>query len=159
MQLHEIKIKNKLKKSKRIGRGGKRGASSGRGMKGQRSRSGRKFKPIIRELIKRYPKLKGYRQKLNDKNQDLKIVVLNLDILDKTFSAKEKITPESLLEKGIIRKRKGKMSQIKILSKGKITKTLIVENCQFSKTAREKIEKAGGEIKLGTKNEKPEAII
>ncbi|KPJ73361.1 50S ribosomal protein L15, partial [Parcubacteria bacterium DG_74_1] len=49
MQLHEIKPIHKLKKSKRIGRGGKRGTYSGRGIKGQKSRAGRRFKPVIRE--------------------------------------------------------------------------------------------------------------
>jgi len=55
IQLHELKPIHKLKKQKRVGRGGKRGAYSGRGIKGQRARAGRKFKPIIRELIKKYP--------------------------------------------------------------------------------------------------------
>lgn len=61
MQLHELRPKHKLKKRKRIGRGGKRGTYSGRGVKGQKSRSGRRFAPVIRSLIKRYPKLRGYR--------------------------------------------------------------------------------------------------
>ena len=61
MQIHELKPKNKIKRGKRVGRGGKKGSCSGKGMKGQKSRAGRKFQPIIRELIKRYPKLKGYR--------------------------------------------------------------------------------------------------
>lgn len=59
MQLHELQPKHKLKKQKRIGRGGKRGTYSGRGIKGQKSRAGRKLKPAIREFIKRYPKLRG----------------------------------------------------------------------------------------------------
>lgn len=63
MQLHELRPKHKIKKAKRIGRGGKRGTYSGRGMKGQKSRAGARFEPIIRGLIKRYPKLRGYRFK------------------------------------------------------------------------------------------------
>ncbi len=63
MQLHELRPKHKLKKKKRIGRGGKTGTYSGRGVKGQKSRAGAKFEPIIRGLIKRYPKLRGYRFK------------------------------------------------------------------------------------------------
>jgi large subunit ribosomal protein L15 len=63
MQLHEIKPTHKLKKRKRVGRGGKRGTYSGRGQKGQLSRAGRKLKPLIREIIKRYPKLRGYKFK------------------------------------------------------------------------------------------------
>lgn len=60
MQLHELKPIHKRKKPKRIGRGGKRGTYSGRGVKGQKARAGRKLKPIIREIIKRYPKIRGH---------------------------------------------------------------------------------------------------
>ena len=55
MQLHELKPKHKRKKGKRIGRGGKRGTYSGRGVKGQMTRAGRKMVPPIRQLIKKYP--------------------------------------------------------------------------------------------------------
>ena len=63
MQLHQLKPTHKAKRAKRVGRGGKKGTYSGRGMKGQKSRSGARMQPIIRELIKRYPKLRGYRRK------------------------------------------------------------------------------------------------
>lgn len=75
MQIHELKPKHKIKKGRRVGRGGKKGTYSGKGMKGQKSRAGRKFQPIIRELIKRYPKLKGYRvSALAEKKKKKKIV-------------------------------------------------------------------------------------
>ncbi len=61
MQLNDLKPTNKLKKSKRVGRGGKKGTYSGKGMKGQKSRAGRKLEPPIRGLIKRYHKLRGYK--------------------------------------------------------------------------------------------------
>lgn len=63
MQLHELKPNHKLKKTKRVGRGGKRGTYSGHGIKGQKSRAGRKMQPIIRNIIKRYPKLRGHKFK------------------------------------------------------------------------------------------------
>lgn len=63
MQLHEIRPLHKGKKRKRVGRGGKRGTYSGRGQKGQKSRAGRRLEPVIREIIKRYPKLRGYKFK------------------------------------------------------------------------------------------------
>jgi large subunit ribosomal protein L15 len=147
MRLHELRPKHRLKKGKRIGRGGKRGTHSGRGVKGQRARAGRKFKPVIRELIKKYPKLRGYRQKLKIKNEKLKIVIVNLEILEKKFNAGEKVTPEILLEKKIIRKIKGRIPQVKILGEGKITKALTIEGCQMSKSAKEKIEKSHGLVK------------
>jgi len=56
MQIHEIKIKNKSKKKKRIGRGGKRGTYSGRGVKGQNARSGSSSRPELRDIVKKYPK-------------------------------------------------------------------------------------------------------
>jgi large subunit ribosomal protein L15 len=147
MQLHELKPIHKPKRKKRVGRGGKRGTYAGRGVKGQKSRAGRKLKPPIREIFKKYPKLRGYRFKSKIKNQKLKTVILNLDILEKKFNKGENVNPKILLERKIIRKIKGKIPKVKILGKGEITKPLIFENCQFSKSAKEKIKKAGGEIK------------
>ena len=125
MQLHEIRPKHKLKKRKRIGRGGHHGGYSGRGQKGQKSRAGKRLKPLIRDLIKRYPKLRGSRQKsIHKSNFDL---ILNLEILEKKFKAGEKITPQTLLDKEIINKIKGRMPKVKILGKGEIAKSLEVE--------------------------------
>jgi len=59
MQLHELNPEHKNKTKKRIGRGGKRGTYSGRGMKGQNARAGRKLRPAIRDLIQQLPKLRG----------------------------------------------------------------------------------------------------
>jgi len=86
-------------------------------------------------------------EKLKIKNQKLKITILNLDILEKKFNLGEKVTPQILLEKRLIRKIKGKMPEVKILRKGELTKKLIIEGCQVSKTAKEQIEKIGGTIK------------
>ncbi len=143
MQLHELQPKHKNKGKKRIGRGGKKGTYSGKGLKGQSSRAGRKMVPIIRELIKRYPKLKGYRRFVLE---DLSAIV-NLDTLEKISKDGETINPENLISKGIIRMMKGKKPAVKILGNGKLTKKLVVENCKVSKSAKEAIEKAGGSIK------------
>jgi large subunit ribosomal protein L15 len=142
MQIHQLKPKVKPKKKKRIGRGGKKGTYSGKGVKGQKSRAGRKFQPIIRNLIKRYPKLRGYQFKPNKSD----VAVVNLFQLQKKFEENELITPKSLLQKRLIRKIKGKVPQVKILAKGEIDKKLVVKECQVSKSAKEKIEKAGGKI-------------
>ena len=146
MQLHQLKPKYKLKKRKRIGRGGKKGTYSGRGMKGQRSRAGARFEPIIRGMIKRYPKLRGYRFKSRAQNPKFKIIVLNLDILEKNFKPQEEISPQILIEKKLIRRIKGRIPKVKILGEGKLTKSLNIKDCLISKTAKEKIEKAGGKI-------------
>jgi len=148
MQLHELKPIHKSKKRRRVGRGGKRGTYSGRGIKGQKSRAGRRFKPVIKELIKKYPKLRGHRQRSEIKNVELKIVVVNLETLEKRFNSEEKITPETLLEKRLIRKIKGKIPKVKILARGKLTKPLAIEGCLFSKKAKEIIETARGSAKV-----------
>ncbi len=146
MQLHQLKPIHSQKKRNRIGRGGKKGTYSGKGMKGQKSRAGHRMQPIIRELIKKYPKLRGYRFGSTYRNKK-KILNLNLDILEKHFEAGEKVSPEMLLEKKIASKIKGRMPKIKILAKGKLTKALNFEGCQFSKKAEDIIKKAGGKIK------------
>lgn len=146
MQLHELKPIHKKKRPKRIGRGGKKGTYCGRGIKGQKARAGRKLKPIIREWIKRYPKLRGYRAKSQIPNSKLQAIV-NLDVLERKFACGERVNPKILLERKIIRRIKGKVPKVKILGRGEITKALIVENCQLSKSAKEKIEKAKGIIK------------
>lgn len=143
MQIHQLKPEHKSKDKKRIGRGGKHGTYSGKGMKGQKSRAGRKMPPIIREIIKRYPKLRGYRQKLRIKE----ILSVNLSVLEKKFENGEKITPSVLLNKKIIRRIKGKTPSVKIIGEKEISKKLMIENCQVSKGAKEKIEKVGGSIK------------
>ena len=150
MQLHNLKPTHKLKKKKRIGRGGKKGTYSGAGMKGQKSRAGRKMQPIIRELIKRYPKLRGYRQKTRERLES----EVNLLTLEKSFKQGEKISPEILIKRKIIRKMKSRIPVVKILAKGELKKKLIVEGCKVSKGAKEKIEKAGGIIKLKIKYQK-----
>ena len=92
MQIHQLQPKNKLKTRKIVGRGGKKGTYSGRGNKGQAARAGRKMVPIIRELIKRYPKLKGYRSFVLEDST----VVVNLEILNKNFKEELEKTIQSL---------------------------------------------------------------
>ncbi len=142
MQLHQIKLKNKLKKRKRVGRGGKRGTYSGRGVKGQKSRAGRRFPPAVRELIKKYPKLRGYRFK----SKGLKFAVVNIGDIEKKFKNLEVVSPEALLQKRLIRRIKGRTPKVKILGEGETKKKLIIRDCLLSKVAKEKIEKSGGKV-------------
>ncbi len=102
------------------------------------------MEPIIRSLIKRYPKLKGYRSFRFDND----FAVVNLDVLEKNTKDGETINPENLIKKGIISNIKGKTPKVKILGTGKITKKLVFENCKTSKTAKDAIEKAGGSVKI-----------
>ncbi|MBU1159795.1 MAG: uL15 family ribosomal protein [Patescibacteria group bacterium] len=140
MQLNQLKSKLKKKNKKRIGRGGKRGTYSGKGIKGQKSRAGRRIRPELRDVIKRIPKKRGYRfPKIGEKP-----VIVNVGILEKKFSDSENVNPKSLLEKGIIKKTKGIIPKVKLLSSGVLTKKLLVSECQISQPAKIKIEKVGG---------------
>jgi large subunit ribosomal protein L15 len=143
MQIHELKPTHKSRNKKRVGRGGKKGTYSGKGLKGQSSRAGRKMVPIIREYIKRYPKLKGYRRFVMPEDT----VEVSLDILDKKLKDGDIANPENLVKMGIAGTIKGKIPLIKILGNGKISKKIIVEKCKLSKSAKDAIEKAGGNIK------------
>jgi large subunit ribosomal protein L15 len=100
------------------------------------------MKPAIRELIKRYPKVRGYRNRA----EVLPLVTVSLSVLEKRFRPGDIITPQILLEKRIIRKIKGRMPQVKILGTGEIKKTLTIKGCLLSKQAKAKVEKAGGKI-------------
>ncbi len=143
MQINDLKPQHKNKDRKRVGRGGKRGTYSGRGCKGQKSRAGRKMQPFMREVIKRYPKIRGYRHELKSNV----VISIGLNVLEKDFKEGEKITPQILVEKKIVGKVSGRVPKVKILSKGELTKSFHIEGCLVSKVARVKIEEKGGSIK------------
>lgn len=132
-----------MKRARRIGRGGKKGSTSGRGSKGQRARAGRRFKPLIRELIKRYPKLRGHRSKLFKKP----LVEINLVKIEKAFKDGDTVSPKALFGKKLISFPGNKIPLVKVLASGELTKPLVFEDCLLSKSAKEKIEKAGGTIR------------
>lgn len=142
MQIHKIKRKTPYKAVRQVGRGGKRGKTSGRGTKGQKARAGHKIRPESRDLIKKLPKLRGYSFQSIQKNK----VVLKLSRLDLAFAPNEVVSPKTLAEKGIISKKGGVYQPIKILSQGEITKPLIISRCDISKSALAKIIKMGGKM-------------
>jgi len=96
MQFHNLKRRTSNKKSRQVGRGGKRGKTAGRGTKGQNARAGRKKRPELRDAIKRMPKLRG-RGKSSLKSYRPKLVGL---ALKKHLSAKSKAkTPKAPSQK------------------------------------------------------------
>ena len=133
--------KGSRKGKKRVGRGpgSGMGTYSTRGLKGQNSRSGggvrQGFEGGQTPLIKRIPK-KGFNSR---KSIDLSII--NVEDLNR-FKSGEKVTIEKLKQSGLAEKK----DKVKILGKGTIDKKLTVHAHMFSKSAKEKIEKAGGEI-------------
>ena len=142
--LHELKKDLSHKKRKRVGRGPGSGCGKtcGRGHKGQKSRSGYKrrlgFEGGQMPLIRRVPK-RGF---TNIFRKVYKVV--NLDVLNR-FETGSVINPSLLIEKKIV---KGKNSLIKILGKDDVSKPFVVEAHKFSKSAKEKIEAAGGSVKI-----------
>ncbi|MBI2021062.1 uL15 family ribosomal protein [Candidatus Giovannonibacteria bacterium] len=135
MQVHNL-LKLGEKKHRRIGRGGKRGSFSGRGIKGQKSRSGHRIRPQIRDVIKKIHKRRGYFMTSIKR----KLQTLNLSDIEKNFKDGEKVTPKILIEKGLIRVAKSK-PKIKILGMGKLTKKVTFDkNIIFSKSAKTNVE-------------------
>jgi large subunit ribosomal protein L15 len=133
------------KKFKRVGRGqgSGKGKTAGRGHKGQKARGTGKVSPWMEggqtPLHRRLPKF-GF------KNFTKKVyAVVNLDTLEEKFESNDVVTPEVLLEKGIINKI---YDGVKILARGEITKPLVVKAHKFSEKAKEKIEKVGGKIEV-----------
>lgn len=146
MQLHDLQPVHKNKPTMLVGRGGKRGKTAGRGTKGQNARSGRKKRPEMRDIIKRIPKLRGRGVNSNKSIGD-KPYIINLGDIQSVFSNGEAVNPQSLLEKGLVEKKSGRLPKIKILNGGDFTKKVTLSGCLFSGSAKEKIEKAGGTIK------------
>ena len=145
MKLHELKAaggstKNPKRKGRGTGTG--TGTTAGRGMNGQKSRSGGGVRlgfeggqmPLYRRLPKRgFTNIWG-----------TEYTVLNVDALNK-FEAGTVVTPEMLKEAGLVKQVK---DGIKILGDGKLEKNLTVQAHKFTKTAVEKIESAGGKVEV-----------
>ena len=132
----------KFKKRKRLGRGvgSGHGKTCGRGHKGQKSRAGFSLHPTFEggqmPLVRRVPK-RGFHNRWA-----LRVAVVNVGDLELRFADGAEVTPETLQEKNLA---KGTFDLLKILGDGQLTKKLTVSAHQFSRSAREKIEQAGGE--------------
>ena len=140
-QLHDIN-KSSGRKSRRVGRGGKRGTYSGRGMKGQRSRSGHRIRPAIRDLIKRFPKLRG-----DDATGALaedRAVTITLEQLSRKFDAGQSVSAKTLEKAGLL---PSKTQAAKIVGSGSAPKKLNIVGIPVSGGAKKAIEAAGGTVK------------
>ena len=152
LRLHELPAL--VKKRKRVGRGGSRGGTAGRGSKGQRARSGGHSKfsagfeggqmPLYRRLPKR-----GFN---NDRFSDEKMFIVSLEQLNNAFEEGATVDMAALIEKGLVSKKKSQKGisnqMIKILGNGKLSKKLIVTADAFSESAVKAIENLGGEVRL-----------
>ena len=133
---------HKARPRKRLGRGigSGHGKTAGRGHKGQGARNGVSFLPIFQggtmPLVRRVPK-RGFN------NRWAKTVfVINVGDLNDAFQAGDEVTPEALAAANLV---KGRYDELKVLGDGELKKKLKVSAHRFSKTAAEKIAKAGGE--------------
>ena len=143
MNLHDVHrgIK-KHKKRRRVGRGtgSGRGKTAARGHKGQKSRAGYSHSAVFQggamPLVRRVPK-RGFNNRFAE-------IVANVNVsdLETAFQAGEDVTPDTLRERNLA---KGRYDILKVLGDGELTKSLKVSAHRFSKSAKEKIEKAGGE--------------
>lgn len=145
MKLHELKPNpGSTKNRKRLGRGTAtgQGKTAGRGMNGQKSRSGGGVRPGFEggqmPLYRRLPK-RGFTNIFGSQYAEINVEVLN------KFEDGAEITPELLKSEGIIKKQ---LDGVKVLGNGELTKKLTVKANKFSKTAAEKIEAAGGKAEV-----------
>ena len=148
MNLHDIHrgIK-KFKRRRRIGRGigSGYGKTAGRGHKGQKSRAGFSrhltFQGGSMPMVRRIPK-RGFNNRWAST-----VAIVNVGDLETAFSAGDKVTPETVRGKRLIGPH---FVEFKVLGDGELKKKLEVVAHRFSKTAEEKIQKAGGTTTLLT---------
>ena len=145
MQLHSLSLRTKRVKREPVGRGGKRGKTSGRGGKGQTARAGHKIRPESRDMLKKLPKRRGYGRNRSStvRGERPVFAVVNLVVLESAFSAGDIVSPATLLAKGLVRRTKGRAPAVKILGTGEVTKAFVIRNCALSASARTALAKAG----------------
>lgn len=148
MQLNLLSPRTKNRKNPPVGRGGKRGKTSGRGGKGQTARAGHKIRPEVRDLIKKIPKLRGHgkNRARTVRTNRIASAAVNLATIDAAFNAGETVSPATLLAKNLVRRVKGRAPEVKILGTGSLTKALVVSGCMMSGTAKAAFIAAGGTI-------------
>ncbi len=121
-----------------MGRGGKRGSYSGKGIKGQKARAGRRIRPQIREAIKKIHKRRGY----FSKSHRSKPAVVNIASIEKKFKEGERVTPKLLIKAGLLRRAKGQVPAVKILGDGKVSKKFVFDkDILISLSLKSKLEK------------------
>ena len=145
MQQHSLKSPQGSKKNrKRVGRGDSSGSGSysGKGMKGQKSRSGGGVRPGFEggqlPLIKKLSALRGFNNIFRRE-----FIPINLSTISKLYEKDSQISPETLVDKNVL---KNTNSPIKILGEGEINFSVNVTAHKFSRSAKDKIIAAGGTV-------------
>lgn len=142
MQIHQIQ-RPKRRVRRRVGRGGTKGNYSGRGIKGQNARAGSSRRPAIRDFIRKIPKLRGVPasryKKRGSKQYNIANQVINLDALNRKFKDGEVVSPETLLQKKLVRRIKGRMPHVKILGRGELGKKIEFVGVEMSNAVKSKV--------------------
>lgn len=140
MRLHHLRPAPGAKRPRRrVGRGkaAGQGKTAGRGTKGYLAKHGKKpgYEGGQMPLARRVPKKRGF----TSRNRE-QWAVVNLERLAAKFDSGATVTPDSLAEAGLVRKR----LPVKVLGRGDVDRPLFIQAHNFSRTARQKIEEAGG---------------
>jgi len=135
------------RKRKRIGRGGSRGGTAGKGHKGQNARSGGGTRPGFEggqmPLHRRLPK-RGF----NNTRFGEDVVIVGLQRINDAFEDGDEVTPEQLAAKGLIKSAKSRPARIVKVLAGPITKKVTLSVHQCSASAAKAVEEAGGKVVL-----------
>jgi large subunit ribosomal protein L15 len=151
MQLNTLAAKSSRVTSMRVGRGGTRGKTSGRGTKGQNARAGHKKRPEMRDLLKKLPKRRGFgKNRSRTVRPQVIYTPVNLSALEAHFVAGDSVSPLTLHAKGLVRSNGGFILPVKILGTGLLTKKLTVTDCFMSVAAKDAIEAVGGSLVAST---------
>lgn len=148
MQLNTFKSKTKRAPVRRVGRGGKRGKTSGHGGKGQTARAGHKIRPEVRDMIKKLPKRRGHGKNRSRtvRTNRATFLPVNLSVLESAFTAGDTVNAQSLVRAGVVKSVRGRALRVKVLGTGSLSKALTVSVPAVSKGAKAAIEKAGGSV-------------
>ena len=148
-KLHELT--QLVKKRKRIARGGDRGGTSGRGHKGQKARSGGNVKPSFEggqmPLHRRLPK-RGFSNIRFAKE----VLIVDLKRVTDAFDEGAEVTRSSLIEKKLIKPKKGKSVYLVKVLGNEASKKLVIEADAFSKSAMKALTDVGGQARLTKEN-------
>jgi large subunit ribosomal protein L15 len=134
MQAHALQ--QTKKGVRRIGRGGKRGSFSGHGIKGQKSRAGRRIRPQVRDILKKIHKRRGHGKNRPKSVVGSRLIPVSVSMrrVDAAFDAGERITKTRLIQKNIIRREHGKVPAIKIIGGKSAKKLTFAEDIITSKS-------------------------
>ncbi len=144
MQIHTLSVEKK-KSRKRIARGGRRGTTSGRGTKGQKSRSGSSVDPLFEggrsSFTERMKKVKGF------KSPRAKRTAVTLAFLDRNFDAGDEVSRAAMLKKKLF-SPKHVTGGFKVVASGTLSKALVFDSrMRFSDAALAAVKKAGGTVR------------